>query len=45
MKMWTRKELKEQGKISFKANYWKSVIVALLLSMIVGGGSCSIGNS
>ncbi len=39
--MWTRKELKEQGKFAFKRNYWKCVIVALLVSLITvghGGG-------
>lgn len=35
--MWTRKEIKETGKAAFKANYWKSVIVAFLLSVLAGG--------
>ena len=35
--MWTRKELKSKGKSSFKKNYWKALIVALLLSIIAGG--------
>ena len=39
MKMWTRKELKEQGRVSFKRNYWRSVIVAFLISMVIGGGA------
>ena len=29
--MWTRKQLKDKGKTSFKGNYWKSVLVALVL--------------
>lgn len=29
--MWTRKELKDKAKVSLKANYWKSVLVALVL--------------
>ncbi len=37
--MWTRKELKEQGRITFKRNYWRSVIVAFLVSVIIGGGA------
>ena len=37
--MWTRKELKEKGKTSFKRNYWKAVLVALLFSLIAGGFS------
>ena len=35
--MWTRKELKEKGKRSFKRNYWKAVLVSLLLVFIVRG--------
>ena len=35
--MWTRKEVKERGKVSFKKNYWKAIIVAILLSIVAGG--------
>ncbi len=44
--MWTRKELKEKGKASFKANYWKAVLVGLIFSIIAGGisGGFSGGN-
>ena len=35
--MWTRKELKEQGVAAFKRNYWKSVIVAFLMTLLIGG--------
>ena len=35
--MWNRAELKEQGKIAFKANYWRSVLAAFLLAIFVGG--------
>ena len=35
--MWTRKELKRKSKIRFKANYWKSVLVALILFIVLGG--------
>ena len=35
--MWTRKELKEKGKLSFKRNYWKAVLVSLLLVFMVRG--------
>lgn len=35
--MWTRSELKEKGKAAFKANYWKCVLVALIVSLISGG--------
>ena len=35
--MWTRKELKEKGRRSFKRNYWKAVLVSLLLVFMVRG--------
>ena len=34
--MWTRKELKERGKASFKKNYWKCVLVGLIFSLLTG---------
>ena len=37
--MWDRKELKAKGKAAFKANYWKCVLVALILAILVGGGA------
>ena len=44
--MWTRKELKEKGKLCFKRNYWKCVLVALIITFIAGGsGSYSGGTS
>lgn len=39
--MWERKELKQRGKAAFKANYWKTVLVAFLLALFVAGGSAS----
>lgn len=36
--MWTRKELKTKAKASFKMNYWKTVLIALLV-IALGGGS------
>ena len=39
--MWTRSELKERAKVAFKRNYWKCVLVALLLALLVGGGAGS----
>ena len=36
--MWNRAELKGKAKFSFKRNYWKSVLISLLLALIVGGG-------
>ena len=37
--MWTRAELKDNAKKFFKFNYWKMVRVALVLTMVSGGGS------
>ena len=36
--MWTRAELKSKAKFSFKRNYWKSVLISLILALLVGGG-------
>ncbi|MBE6028870.1 MAG: DUF975 family protein [Clostridiales bacterium] len=35
--MWDRKELKLRGKERFKANYWRSVLSAFLISILAGG--------
>jgi hypothetical protein len=35
--MWTRAELKANAKVFFKFNYWKMVLVALILTVIGGG--------
>ena len=43
--MWTRKELKDRAKITLKANYWKAVLVSLILSFLTGGGGSNAGNS
>jgi len=43
--MWTRAELKARGKERFKANYWLSVVVALILSICAGGSGGSAGRS
>lgn len=39
--MWDRVTLKQRGKIAFKRNYWRCVLVAILLALLVesGGGS------
>ena len=42
--MWNRKELKAKGKTAFKANYWKSVLSALLLSIAAGGAAFVTAN-
>ncbi|MCR5213797.1 MAG: DUF975 family protein [Eubacterium sp.] len=41
--MWTRKELKERGKVSFRRNYWKSVLIALIITFILGGSGGNAG--
>lgn len=35
--MWSRDEIKAQGKAAFKANYWKCVLVGFLLTLLYGG--------
>lgn len=44
-KDWTRKELKAQGKALFKLNYWKCVLVALILGMLGGVGGASYSSN
>jgi len=39
--MWRRKDLKIKAKVAFKKNYWRSVLVAILLTMAVGNGAAS----
>lgn len=41
--MWTREQLKSNGKICFKRNYWPCVAVVVILSIVTGGVS-SIGS-
>lgn len=41
MIMWDRKELKMRGKAAFKANYWRCVLVGILLVMFVAGTAVS----
>ena len=43
--MWTRKELKDKARTSFKTNYWKTVLVGLLTMALLGGASASVGSS
>jgi hypothetical protein len=42
--MWTRSQLKEKGKRTFKANYWKAVLLALVLAVFAGGVGFSGGS-
>ncbi len=41
--MWTRKELKSRAKLSMRPNYWKTVLVALIMTVLVGGGTGATG--
>lgn len=44
--MWTRKELKEKAKSRFKLNYWRAVLVSLIMIVVAGGawsGSSAMG--
>ena len=44
--MWTRRELKDKAKITFKKTYWKHVLVSIVLAMVVGtAGGVSSGIS
>ena len=42
---WTRFDLKEGGRAAFQRNYWRSVLVALILMIFVNGGSSAISNT
>ena len=37
--MWTRKSVKQKGKKAFFGNFWKCVLVAIILSIAVGAAS------
>lgn len=37
--MWTRAELKARGKMAFRANYWRSVLVAFIATVITTTGT------
>lgn len=35
--MWTRAQLKEKAKEAFRRNYWKMVLVSVIMTLIAGG--------
>ena len=39
--MWTRESVKAKGKVAFLGNFWKCVLVAIILGIVLGtaGGS------
>ena len=41
--MWTRRDLKEKGKINFKKFYWKAVLVCFITLLLTGGLNGNIG--
>lgn len=43
--MWSRVVLKERAKVSLRRNYWKCVLVAFILTLVLEGGLSSNGNS
>lgn len=45
--MWTRGELKRKAKSSFKMNYWKTVLIAMLVVSLLGaaGGASSASSA
>lgn len=44
-KMWTRRELKTKAKQAFMINYWKTVLVSLILVVLVGGAAGSFARA
>ena len=43
--MWTRKELKEKAQITFRKNYWVSIVAALVIGVFTGASSSSAGRN
>ena len=41
--MWTRKSVKQKGKKAFVGNFWKCVLVAIILSIVIGAGGFGAG--
>ncbi len=42
MNNWNRKDLKAKAKLTFKANYWKCVLVAVLIGLFAGSSSTGV---
>ena len=42
--MWSRAQLKGRAKATFKRNYWKCILISLLLTLIAGGSGAASGN-
>ena len=41
--MWTRRNVKRRGRNAMRANYWKTVLVSLILMCVLGGASGASG--
>ena len=42
--MWSRAQFKGRAKATFKRNYWKCILISLLLTLIAGGSGAASGN-
>ena len=42
--MWSRRELKERGKLTFKRFYWKAVLVCFICLLLSGGIGSGVSN-
>lgn len=42
--MWSRAQLKGRAKVTFKRNYWKCILISLLLALIAGGSGFASSN-
>ena len=49
MSIWSRKKMKETGKIRMRGNYWKAVLAAIIITFAAGSagmaGGASVGSS
>lgn len=49
MNIWSRKKMKETGKIRMRANYWKAVLAAIVITLAIGSagaaGGTAVGSS
>ena len=43
--MWNRKDLKAHAKVAFKANYWKCVLVSVIITLLTGAGASGISSN
>ena len=42
--MWSISEVKKRGRLAFKANYWRCVLVAVIMGLFVGGTAGATSN-